>query len=273
MEVTEAALAAVFTVLSPHLDERQRRLLAGAQARVLGRGGIAVVARAAGLARSTVQDGAREVDRGPEVIGGVRRPGAGRPKLTEQDPALLAALDVLVEPDTRGGPMSPLRWTAKSTRTVARELTAQGHPVSSHTVGELLAGVGSSLQATSKQVEGVQHPDRDGQFRSLNEQANAHLADSQPVISVDTKKQEVAGNLADKGRAWQPEGAPARVDVHDFPDPNVGKAVPFGVDDLGTDAGWVSVGPTMTPPRSRSPRSAAGGSRSARPPARTLTAC
>jgi len=166
-----------------------------------------------------------------------------------------------------------VRWTAKSTRTLARELTAQGHPVSSHTVGELLAGVGSSLQATSKQVEGVQHPDRDGQFRSLNEQANAHLADSQPVISVDTKKQEVAGNLANKGRAWQPEGAPARVDVHDFPDPNVGKAIPFGVDDLGTDAGWVSVGPTMTPPRSRSPRSAAGGSRSARPPARTLTAC
>jgi len=155
---------------------------------------------------------------------------------------LLAALDVLVEPDTRGDPMSPLRWTAKSTRTLARELTAQGHPVGNHTVGELLAGMGSSLQATAKQVEGAQHPDRDGQFRYLNEQAKAHLAGGQPVISVDAKKKEVVGNLASTGREWQPEGAPARVDVHDVPDPTLGKAIPFGVDDLGTDAGWVSVG-------------------------------
>ena len=242
MEVTEEALAAMFAVLSPHLDERQRRLLAGAQARALGRGGIAAAARAAGMSRSTVKLGAAEIDQGPEVSTRVRRPGAGRPKLTEHDPELLAALDALVEPTARGDPSSPLRWTAKSTRTLARELTAQGHRVSFNTVAGLLAGMDYSLQATSKQVEGAQHPDRDGQFRYLNEQARAQLADGQPVISVDTKKKEVVGNLANKGREWQPKGAPVRVDVHDFPDPTLGKAIPFGVYDLGTDAGWVSVG-------------------------------
>jgi Rhodopirellula transposase DDE domain len=242
VEITEEALGAMFAVLSPHLDERQRRLLAGAQARALGRGGIAAVARPSGMARSTVQSGTREVEGGPAVSGRVRQPGAGRPKVTERDPGLLAALDALVEPDTRGDRMSPLRWTATSTRTLAEELTAQGHPVSNHTVGALLAGMGYSLQATSKQVEGAQHPDRDAQFRYLNEQASAQLHDGQPVISVDTKKQEVVGDLATKGREWQPKGSPVRVDVHDFPDPTVGKAIPFGVDDLGADAGWVTVG-------------------------------
>jgi Rhodopirellula transposase DDE domain len=151
-------------------------------------------------------------------------------------------LDALVEPDTRGDPMSPLRWTAKSTRTLADALTTQGHRVSASTVAGLLAGLGYSLQATSKQVEGAQHPDRDAQFRYLNEQARTHLAAGQPVISVDTKKKEVVGNLANSGREWQPQGAPVRVDVHDFPDPKVGKAIPFGVYDLGADAGWVTVG-------------------------------
>ena len=273
MELTEEALGAMFAVLSPHLDERQRRLLAGAQARALGRGGIAAVARASGMARSTVQSGTREVEGGPAVSGRVRQPGAGRPKVTERDPGLLAALDALVEPDTRGDPMSPLRWTAKSTRTLAEELTAQGHPVSNHTVGELLAGMGSSLQATSKQVEGAQHPDRDGQFRYLNEQASAQLHDGQPVISVDTKKKEVVGNLANKGREWQPKGSPVRVDVHDFPDPTVGKAIPFGsMTWARMPAGSPSV-TTTTPPRSRLPRSAAGGSRSARLPTRTPSGC
>jgi hypothetical protein len=232
----------MFAVLSPHLDERQRRLLAGAQARALGRGGVTVVARVTGMGLTTVKKGAVEIDQGPEVTGRVRRPGAGRPKAPEQDPGLLAALDALVEPDARGDPTSPLRWTAKSTRTLADELTRQGHRVSASTVAGLLAGMDYSLQATSKQVEGAQHPDRDGQFRYLNEQARAHLADGQPVISVDTKKKEVVGNLANSGREWQPKGAPVRVDVHDFPDPKVGKAVPFGVYDLGADAGWVSVG-------------------------------
>jgi len=232
----------MFAVLSPHLDERQRRLLAGAQARALGRGGVAMVARATGMGLTTVKKGAAEIDQGPEVTGRVRRPGAGRPTAAQRDPELMAALDALVEPDTRGDPMSPLRWTAKSTRTLAEELTSQGHRVSARTVAELLAGMGYSLQATSKQVEGAQHPDRDAQFRYLNEQARSHLADGQPVISVDTKKKEVVGNLANKGREWQPKGTPTRVEVHDFPDPKVGKAIPFGVYDLGADAGWVSVG-------------------------------
>jgi Rhodopirellula transposase DDE domain len=242
VEVTEEALAAMFAVLSPHLDERQRRLLAGAQARALGRGGIAMVARASGMARSTVRIGTSEIDQGPELTRRARRPGAGRPKATVHDPGLLAALDALVEPTARGDPTSPLRWTCKSTRKLADELGAQGHRVSARTVAELLVGMDYSLQATSKQVEGGQHPDRDGQFRYLNEQARQHLADSQPVISVDTKKKEVVGNLANKGREWQPKGSPVRVDVHDFPDPNLGKAIPYGVYDLGADQGWVTVG-------------------------------
>jgi len=242
MEVTEEALAAMFAVLSPHLDERQRRLLAGAQARALGRGGVTTVARASGMSRSTVRIGTTEIDQGPELTGRVRRPGAGRPKATERNPALLTTLDALVEPTARGDPMSPLRWTCKSTRKLADELTTQGHPVSARTVAELLVDMGYSLQATSKQVEGAQHPDRDGQFRYVNEQATAHLGAGQPVISVDTKKKEVVGNLANKGREWQPKGSPVRVEVHDFPDPNIGKAIPYGVYDLGADAGWVSVG-------------------------------
>src|SRR5215211_2655959 len=232
----------MFAVVSPHLDERQRRLLAGAQARVLGRGGIAAVARASGMARSTVELGTAEIDQGAVPAGRVRRSGAGRPKATDRDPGLLAALDALVEPTARGDPESPLRWTCKSTRNLADELTAQGHPVSAKTVARLLAGMDYSLQATSKQVEGAQHPDRDGQFRYVNEQAKVHLAAGQPVISVDTKKKEVVGNFANGGREWQPTGEPERVNVHDFPDPKVGKAIPYGVYDLGRNAGWVGVG-------------------------------
>ena len=232
----------MFAVLSPHLDERQRRLLAGAQARALGRGGVTVVARATGMGLTTVKKGAAEIDQGPEVTGRVRRPGAGRPKAPEQDPELLTALDALVEPDTRGDPMSPLRWTAKSTRTLADELTRQGHRVSASTVAGLLTGLGYSLQATSKQVEGAQHPDRDAQFRYVSEQAKRQLAAGQPVVSVDTKKKELVGRYANGGREWRPAGEPERVLVHDFPDPELGKAIPYGVYDLGANAGWVSVG-------------------------------
>jgi hypothetical protein len=242
MEVTEEALVAIFATLGPHLDERQRRLLAGAQARALGRGGIAAVARASGMSRSTVHTGITEIDQDPEPAGRVRRPGAGRPTAVDRDPGLLAALDALVEPTSRGDPESPLRWTCKSTRKLADELTALGHPVSAKTVARLLRGMGYLLQATSKQVEGAQHPDRDGQFHYVNEQAGVHLAGGQPVISVDPKKKEVVGNLANKGREWQPKGDPVRVEVHDFPDPTVGKAIPYGVYDLGAGTGWVSVG-------------------------------
>src|SRR4029453_9383888 len=242
MEVTEEALATMFAVLGPQLDERQRRLLAGAQARALGRGGVAAVARAWGMSHSTVHRGIRENDHGPELAGRIRRSGAGRPKATDRDPGLLQALDALVEPTSRVDPESPLRWTCKSTRNLADELTAHGHRVSARTVARLLGEMDYSLQAPSKQVEGAQHPDRDGQFGYLNEQAAAQLAAGQPVISVDTKKKEVVGNLGNKGREWQPTGDPVRVDVHDLPDPNIGKAIPYGVYDLGADQGWVSVG-------------------------------
>lgn len=240
--MTEEALAMMFTVLSPHLDERQRRLLAGAQARALGRGGVAAVARASGMSRSTVQTGAGEVDAGPEVTSRIRRPGAGRPRLIDSDPALIQKLDDLVEPTARGDPMSPLRWTAKSTRNLSDALAELGHVVGPRTVAELLVHMGYSLQTPSEQVEGASHPDRDGQFRYVNHQAETHLDAGQPVISVDTKKKEVVGNLKNGGREWQPKGEPVRVDVHDFPDPKVGKAIPYGVYDIGADTGFVVVG-------------------------------
>jgi DDE family transposase len=242
VEVSEEALADMFAVLSPHLNERQRRLLAGAQARAVGRGGVAAVARASGMSRSTVSTGAGEVDQGPELTERVRRPGAGRPRIEDRDPGLVDALDALVEPTARGDPESPLRWTCKSTRNLADALTKAGHPVSAQVVAELLAALGYSLQATSKQVEGSSHPDRNAQFGYINDLAAEHLDAAQPVISVDTKKKELVGNYANRGQEWQPAGEPVRVEVHDFIDPAVGKAIPYGVYDVAADQGWVSVG-------------------------------
>jgi hypothetical protein len=229
-------------LLSPHLNERQRRLWAGIEARSFGWGGIAAVARATGMSRSTVQDAVAEFDAGAEVTDRVRQRGAGRKKLIDLDPGLLLALDDLVEPTARGDPMSPLRWTAKSVRTLAAELTAQGHPVSASKVGQLLGAMGYSLQAPAKEVEGAQHVDRDAQFSHINAQAKSHLDAGQPVISIDSKKKEVVGNLANKGREYRPKGDPVRVDVHDFPDPEVGKAIPFGIYDLSANDGFVVVG-------------------------------
>lgn len=232
----------MFTRVMPHLNERQRRIVAGSAARALGRGGIAAVAEATGMSRSTVQNAVAEVDAGVEVTERVRPPGAGRKPIIDKDPGLLLALDDLVEPTARGDPMSPLRWTAKSLRTLADELTRLGHPVSASKVGQLLRAMDYSLQAPAKENEGAQHPDRDAQFGHINDEAKAHLDAGQPVISVDTKKKEVVGNLANKGREYQPKGEPTRVDVHDFPDPEVGKAIPFGVYDIGADEGFVVVG-------------------------------
>jgi hypothetical protein len=237
----EDAVARKWEQLSPHLNERQRRLWAAVEARSLGRGGIAAVARATGLSRSTVQDAVRELDAGAEVTERVRRPGAGRKPLIDEDRGLLLALDDL-EPTARGDPMSPLRWTAKSVRTLAAELTSQGHPVSASKVGQLLRAMDYSLQAPVKEVEGAQHGDRDAQFRHINDQAKQHLDGGQPVISIDTKKKEVVGNLANKGREYRPKGDPERVDVHDFPDKEIGKAIPFGVWDMTADEGFVVVG-------------------------------
>jgi Rhodopirellula transposase DDE domain len=184
----DQTIAQKWVTLAPLLNERQRRLWAGVEARAYGRGGIALVARATGMSRSTVGHGLAELDIGVEVGDWVRRPGAGRKPLIDLDPDLLVALDDLVEPTARGDPMSPLRWTAKSVRRLAAELTAQGHPVSFSKVGQLLRAMGYSLQAPVKENEGAQHADRDGQFHHINEQAKAHLEGGEPVISADTKK-------------------------------------------------------------------------------------
>jgi hypothetical protein len=243
MQIDERVLAAKFDAVLPHLDERQRRLVLAAEARSLGHGGISLVARASGVSRVTITAGVGELEAGDAPTPGrARRPGAGRRALTDTDPGLLDALDALVEPETRGDPMTRLRWTTRSTRALADELGRQGHVVSHHSVGRLLSGpLGYSLQANAKTVEGKQHPDRGAQFRYINGEVTAFLAAGDPVISVDAKKKELIGQYANKGRTWRPAGDPMRVDVHDFPG-EAGKAVPYGVYDLAADTGWVSVG-------------------------------
>jgi len=238
----EASLAAKLQVLLPHLDERQRRLLLGAEARSLGNGGIRLVARAAGVREGTVSAGVTELDTGVAPLGRVRRAGGGRKKLVEHDPGLLPALLELVEPDVRGDPMSPLRWTTKSTRTLAAELTASGRRISAPLVGDLLRDNGFSLQANAKVLEGKQHPDRDAQFRYINAQAGEHQAAGQPVVSMDAKKKELVGQYKNAGRQWRPAGQPVRVDCHDFPGDAVGKALPYGIYDVTANTGWVNIG-------------------------------
>ncbi len=235
-------LAAKFEAIFPHLDERQRRLLMGAEARALGHGGIRMVARAAGVREATVSLGVDELDSGAGPLGRVRRPGGGRKRAADLDPGLLPALLALVEPQERGDPMSPLRWTTLSTRNLADELTRQGHKVSEGTVGALLRQEGFSLQGNAKTVEGMQHPDRDAQFSYIGEQAREHLSAGDPVVSVDAKKKELVGEFKNGGREWRPAGRPVRVDAHDFPDRDLGKAIPYGVYDLAANAGWVNIG-------------------------------
>jgi hypothetical protein len=241
---TEAEIRLKYLALSPVLDERLRRLWAGSEAEAYGTGGIAVVERATGMSRTTIRAGRDELRAGvsPEDVVAVRKEGAGRPRLEEQDPELAVALESLVDPVTRGDPMSPLRWTSKSTRKLAEELTDQGHRVSPQKVGQMLHELGYSLQATSKKVEGAQHPDRNAQFEFINDRVDGYHASGSPVISVDTKKKELVGDFRNAGREWQPEGEPVPVRVHDFIDPELGKAIPYGVYDLAKNVGWVSVG-------------------------------
>ena len=242
MEIGEENLERFFSQVGPLLDERERRLLAAAAAAMIGRGGQAAVARVTGMSRNTILAGAKELEAGVSRSERVRRPGAGRPRSVDLDPEMLVVLDSLVEPESRGDPMSPLRWTIKSTRVLAEELTRLGHGASSSLVGKMLRYLGYSLQANAKVTEGAQHVDRDGQFRYINDQAAAHVRDGQPVISVDCKKHENVGDYANVGAEWEPKGAPTRVGVHDFPDPETGKALPYGVFDLYANEGWVNVG-------------------------------
>jgi len=234
----------VFAVLEPMLDERTRRVVAAAEARAVGRGGVTLVARVTGLARSTLRRGINELEAPATAAPAerVRRPGGGRKPLTAHDPTLLADLEALVDPVTRGDPESPLRWTSKSLVKLAEALGEQGCRISGRVVGELLKGLGYSLQATRKTLEGTDHPDRDAQFAHINAQAHAFQQRGQPVISVDTKKKELVGEFKNGGREWQPQGQPAAVNVHDFPSQAVGRAIPYGVYDLTWNEGWVSVG-------------------------------
>ena len=238
----EALLKAKFDAVLPHLDERATRLVLAGEARSLGHGGIAAVARAAGVSRTRVQDGVAELESGQAPLGRIRRAGAGRPAATAKDPGLVAALLALVEPTRRGDPESALCWTTLSTARLADALTRAGHQVSPDTVAKLLKAEGFSLQANAKTIEGNQHLDRDAQFSYLNEQAAAHLAAGEPVISVDTKKKELVGEFKNGGAEWRPAGHPERVRVHDFKDQDLGKVNPYGVYDVAADAGWVSVG-------------------------------
>jgi transposase len=239
---TRDQLAVKLAVLLPHLDVRQRRLLMAAEARALGHGGVRAVARAAAVSEITVRNGVFELEAGEEPLGRVRRPGGGRKRVADLDPGLRPALLALVEPDERGDPMSPLRWTVKSTRMLARELLRAGHKVSADTVADLLREEGFSLQANARTIEGSQHPDRDAQFRCLNEQARDHRDVGQPVINADTKKKELVGEFKNSGRQWRPSGDPVLVTVHDFADPHLGKAVPYGIYDIAANTGWVNVG-------------------------------
>ena len=239
----EQEIRAKYRVLLPVMDERHRRLWAGTEARVLRRGGIAVVARATGLARNTIVRGLAEMAQKQTLSASrVRRPGGGRKRTTLLAPGLTTALEQLVEPVTRGDPESPLRWTSKSTRHLAEELNAQGYEVSHTLVAGLLHNLDYSLQANRKTLEGASHPDRNAQFEHINETVKTKLKHGQPAISVDTKKKELVGRFKNAGRAWRPQGNPEKVKVHDFLDPKKGKAIPYGVYDLGRNLGWVSVG-------------------------------
>jgi len=238
-----AELQEKLTGVWPLLDERTRRLTAADEARALGRGGISQVSRACGLSRKAIAKGIREIELGtaPEP-GRVRQMGAGRKKVSDHDPRLTDALERLIDPDTLGDPESPLRWTSKSTRTLAAQLTRQKHPVSHTKVAQLLGEQGFSLQGNRKTEEGQDHPDRDAQFCYINSRVKRALAIGAPVISVDTKKKELVGNYMNRGKQWLPEKHPVEVQGHDFPGPDVPRAYPYGIYDLGRNTGFVNLG-------------------------------
>jgi hypothetical protein len=239
-----AAIKLRYEALSPVLDERSRRRFAAAEALAAGWGGIAAVSEATGIARSTIGYGLRELrgDAADSAFGGVRRKGAGRKPLTQTDPTLLSDLERLVDPDTRGDPMSPLKWTSKSLRNLAAALCARGHRIGHDSVAALLKTLGYSLQGNRKTLEGSHHVDRDAQFLHIAETVKAAITAGQPAISVDTKKKELVGDFKNGGREYRPAGSPEPVRVHDFIDPKLGRAAPYGVYDIADDKGWVSVG-------------------------------
>jgi transposase len=234
------SVAAIYQVLAPHLDERQRRMMLGAAASQLGDGGVSAVAAAAGASRKTVARGAKDAAGLPAAR--VRGPGAGRPSRASREPGLEEALRRLVEPDTAGDPMRPLLWTLKSTRELARALAGLGHKVSASTVARMLKAAGYSLQANVKSFDKSDHPDRDAQFRHINDRVAEFMGGGDPVVSVDAKKKELIGNYKNPGREWAPAKTPVLVNGHDFPGPDVPRALPYGVYDIAANDGWVGVG-------------------------------
>jgi Rhodopirellula transposase DDE domain len=242
MAPVKESLVRRYDAIKPHLTERQRRIWLGSEARELGSGGVGIVADAVAVSPDTVRRGRTELDDPqPLPVGRSRGRGGGRKRAEEHDPDLPAALDKLVDPDSRGDPMTPLRWTSKSLRGLAEQLRSQGHRVSATLVGRLLHEAGYSLQANSKTLEGAQHPDRDAQFRHIHDTVAAALAAGTAVLSIDCKKKELVGQYKNNGRDYRPAGNPEKVDVHDFIG-EAGKAIPYGVYDLGANTGWVSVG-------------------------------
>lgn len=242
MDSTMAAMKKTYGLLSPHFDERMRRLWCAAQAQAMGHGGVTRVQEATGVSRPCITRGMKDLAASPLSAGAVRQPGGGRKRVAEYDPALLADLDALIEPTKRGDPMRGLRWTCKSTRKLARELTARGHDVSHTTVAEELHLQKYSLKGNRKTQEGASHPDRNAQFLHIHETASAVQRRGDPVISIDTKKKELIGNYKNGGQEWAPKGALRKVKVHDFLDKRLGKAIPYGVYDIAKDKGFVSVG-------------------------------
>ncbi len=256
----ELSIGRKYRALRSGLNELMRRRWAGAEAEAIGWGGVALVARATGIAIKTVRRGRDELRAAapprpsaragvsatrsvePEPPARVRREGGGRPRLEKQCPEILDVLEALVDPVTRGDPESPLRWTCKSTQKLADELCAQGFKIGKHKVAMLLRAKGYSLQGNQKTIEGTQHPDRNAQFEFLNERVAKAVQEGLPAISVDTKKKELVGNFSNRGREWQPEGEPVKVLDHDFPSDALGKAIPYGVYDIANNSGWVTVG-------------------------------
>lgn len=245
MDMLGDAVAARFTSLEPTFDERNRRLWAAAEALAAGKGGVAMVHQATGIARSTIYEGIKELKEPGnlrESVVRTRIPGGGRRKITDNEPEVRSALEGLVEPITRGDPESALRWTCKSLRNLAGELKKQGYAISHPTVGLLLREMGYSLQANSKTSEGKQHPDRNEQFEFINLLVEENIERGNPVISVDAKKKELVGSFKNPGREWNPQGAPEKVNVYDFLSYAEGRATPYGVYDVGKDEGWVNIG-------------------------------
>ena len=239
---SETGLREKLSQIWPHLNERSRRMVAAAEAVQLGRGGVSLVSRASGLSRVTITKGIRELGEDSIPTNRIRREGAGRPSLVSVDPTLPEVLETLVEPLTRGDPESPLRWTCKSTRTLAWELGLQDHPISHEKVAQLLRSMNYSLQGNRKTEEGDDHPDRDEQFRHINNKVRRTMAKGNPVISVDTKKKELIGNFENQGRRWRKAKDAEQVNGHDFPHPSLPRAYPYGIYDLGLNRGFVNVG-------------------------------